>query len=482
MEQVFEDFPVECLPPIGREAVKSVASIAQAHAALYAPTALAVVSYLACKRVYTATARPGRIGSNLYTLIVGRSGGGKDEAESLWSPLAVIEAEVRRKYAEEERPEWRAVLQQAEAQKKAILKDCGEERSDEVVEKLTKLESEIHDAKTAIERKEAILAEDFSKASLVKNLADSGEKIAIFSEEARDFVEKMLGRENETGRLEEGTLLRLYSGKRIKQSRKSYDEDTWLEEPRAAISILMQPDIFEKWISHEGMAASGMVGRCMFCVVPKRPRRYEDFRLADQTGLEAWKKWVEALWYYWRKHKEAKVARLSVEAERVFETYSDHIEEQDDKGALAGYESMSVRWAENSLRLALCLHVMKHDMDSGSLVIAADTMNDAVKIHKWFVRQTILHQSGVVAENNRTRNERLFKLLGQNRKAGTPVKKMISSKIFTDAREAQAVLTLLEGQELVARRQYMARNNRLATLWFLPYQTKTKPSCGRPVA
>lgn len=467
MENIFDDFPIDALPPIARQAVESLAGMTQAYCAMFAPSLLGVAGYIAAKRVYCSTSRQGDpCGSNGYFMTVAPSASGKDSAAKLWKPLLDYEAERRKRWRERERPEFLAALALLESDERLMMEYAKKRKLDpNEKETLIDIKFQIAECKDKLREKYTCLMDDYTEAALMRNLESSGGRIMIASEEARSFVKNLMGEgfSKSTG---EGPLLKMYSGSQFKPSRAGVDDDKIIDEARASVAVLMQPDVAQQIFESPAMMVSGLWGRFCYCIVPKKSRRHAGFSKGSATGLEEFQDWARQLMGDFENERIPFKIQLTKGAEAVWAEFYDYIECSDDAGKLAGYENISGRWAENALRIAIQLHVLENAERAGAFDIDANTMKSALRVQKWFVSQTMQHMGKSADESKTTRREKVYAGLRKH-KNGLSIKKLLSGGFATNSREAGQVLEQMKAEGLVTRRVELAGNGREVSVWSL---------------
>ncbi|WP_188064037.1 YfjI family protein [Sphingobium sp. KCTC 72723] len=363
-----QDYPVERLPSIIKQAVQEVADHSQAPVALVAASALSAVS--AVVQTQFSVSRNGRLHgpASLFFLTVAESGERKTAVDSeFMRPIRDWEARQRqekKRLDAEYQQEWEAWDRQ---------------------------EGERGDPPQKPGATPRMLRGDDTSEALLKHLSDYPIAAVISSEAGVVFGSHAMKPEQVTRSMAQTNSL--WDGGPIVEGRIGRGEIN-LESVRVTMGLMLQPNLMQKFISqNDGLARGiGFLARFLFShpETTMGTRFYKepgpmlglaDFHQRAMLLLQA-PAATDELGRLITNH-----IRFDENAQSVWINFLNQVEEYlGGDGIYSGIRDVASKAAENAARIACCLHVFAKPNHN---LIDRKTMADACALMRWYLNEAV---------------------------------------------------------------------------------------------
>ncbi len=407
-------FPLDALPaPLGAMA-EHAARQTSAPVSLCAAAGLGVVAASIGSGLFVQSSPAGLTPANLFQLCFADSGTGKGQAFN--AMLAAYYTEGQRRAEDWEanvRPDLAADLEAAKSDLEAGKKD--RKAASEPEGKASALEA-IRDATRRIQEAETDLAKapvfnvgNATAEAIADTLANApGEAAPLFSAEARDVVDNLLGRYSKGGASsDEPIFLQSYSGDPVTHRRKGRPEID-LKAPRLTLCLAAQPDIWDRLAGDGRMMESGFLARCLTFDAKARPARPSGHIIPPAVSA-AWAARVVELLDLREAPAPARIVNPTPDARSIIEALANEAADaREPGGKWAEVKPFAARLAENTWRLALCLHAARHGKAAPLHELTAGTAAAAVALARWFFAETLSLLAPTTAKRQTARLERLL--------------------------------------------------------------------------
>jgi replicative DNA helicase len=398
-------FPIEALPTVIREMVKTVARNKRVPVDLVALQALSAAAALTGPRAIISRRRDWTEPLILHCLTAMESGSGKSPATAnVIGPLYSIQAEMEAAHQK--------ILDERDEARQARIREIEDQlfvlpRKDTMIvtlnEEKARIEAESQADAEAIPTR-LLFSPDITPEALSSELGHNGGWGSIFDSEGVFFA-------NLAGR---------YSGGRanLTVALKAYDADyipgggriTRKQEPipRAVLSLglSVQPGVFADTLDNPAMDEQGFAARFLLAVPASMlGRREVDPPGLDHAALSAWRSSLERLAAlpipdYTPGHPFPVVMELSPNARRMHVEYEATIEPRlspllGDIGQMTGWGGKHLG---RILRIAGILHLIAgREVDQP---VDEQVMRAALKIGNWSIEHALLASTGLAARTD----------------------------------------------------------------------------------
>jgi replicative DNA helicase len=380
------EFPLDSFPPILRAYAQSLSATYEVPAPLYLGMMLGALSGAAGKGFQLSGGASGWSNyANLFLLFGLETGAGKSVVNAIVQPIQAEQSRRKREWECERLPVLKAHLERL----KKELKDLGKEAGQSDRNRLAK---EIALKEGAMVYEPALMLGSCTTAALAKNLQNMEHETALlFSPEAGDLVRVALGLYRETG-MDADLLLSGFTGEPYAQSRAGTGNAD-IKNPCLSILGMVQPSIIREVLEHKEAKERGLLGRFLF--LPLSHPLVPDGGNRPPIGTDERARWETLLERVLKMRLESKGSPHPVEctggAKEVFRVAHNESVEWIN-GQHQDLRAWLVRYREQALRVALCLHLAK---DPGSTQLSEETARRAVAFVRWSVAQLfeMLHSS-----------------------------------------------------------------------------------------
>lgn len=380
------DYPIDCLPPLIRDAVKEVQGFVQAPTALVALSALSSVSLSSQAHydVERAKSLTGPIG--LFMLAIAESGERKSSCDGFFSQALrdhdSEQAEAARpdiRTYEAAKTAWSAERSGVEAAIKAAAK-AGDDTSD-FKRQLLAHES-LQPFPPIVPR---LVYGDATPEALIDGLA-AWKSGGVLSAEAGAILGGHAMGDSAMRNL--ATLNVLWSGEPIRQDRRSRPTVN-IEGARLTIGLQVQEATLREFIRGTGELArgTGFFARCLLAW-PESTQGTRTFRKPPE--FKSVGAFTDRLKMILSRPVPAdhakKILHLSDDAHAAWVNYHDNIEaELREGGELRDIRDIASKTADNAARIAALFHVFEGKTGA----IDANTMGKACELTAWHLNESL---------------------------------------------------------------------------------------------
>ncbi|EDB7739759.1 DUF3987 domain-containing protein, partial [Salmonella enterica] len=374
-------FPVDVLPSIIRNAIYEIERNTQAPLSLIAASALGAIS-LACQNsVDVCRLNALRSPVSLCLVTLAESGERKSTVDNLlMKPLYQLEEQLVEKYSQE-LADWRNDVAIFNVERNGIeskLKsDVREGKDSTATNARLKTFLKTYPKKPV---KYKFILNDATPAAIKDYLCGDWRSIGIMSDEAGTIF-------NGYALNELPFINKMWDGATFSVVRKNTPEQL-IKEARLTLSLMIQPDIFNKYLERKGDTAKGIgfFARCLIC----KPSSKQGFRQITNP-VES----TEHLPVFHQRlldivndgitrngKAERLCLRFSPEAEKRWIDFYNQVEmSMGMPGYLCDFKDYASKMAENTARVAALLHCFSNDVGNISLI----TVNSAIEIITWYM-------------------------------------------------------------------------------------------------
>lgn len=374
----YEPFPIDLLPPAMRNLVKEGSESIGCDPAFIALPALTVCASAIGYCRILAIKNGWEVPSILWTILIGDSGSQKTPAFKLaTAPLNKRQEQSSVEYAEK-RAEY--ISENA-----TFKRDFKRWEKKEDGNQPTRPIEPTHDR---------CLVQDATIEALASVLAENARGLCLTRDELAGWLAGFDRYSSNGGSSEVQKWLEIYGAQPITIDRKTGDvKFLFIPKPLVSICGGIQPDILVQCMT-EAFKASGLQARLMMAHPPRRPKRWRDEEVSQET-IDEYERMVLNLFSLKTVltpmlEETALKLKLSADAKKAFIKFvNQHGEEQDSLfGGLAAHWS---KLEEVPARLSIILHCVKQVTTGVSKpeVIEGSTMLDAIALTEWFKTETI---------------------------------------------------------------------------------------------
>lgn len=330
--------------------------------------------------------------ANLYIIVSAQSGYGKSEVgKAAFNPLYQMEKRLAAEFRQSCEFKGAAELRVVDAKLKRL--ENSKEGDVSEIETLLRERVKIQSGLSA----PRLLVEDSTQEALEMLLGSQNGELALLSTDARSVIKNILGKYR-TGQTEEDILIKAWSGDWSSTDRITRGR-VQLEDPCLSMVVATQPDLFHKMVSNESFLESGLFGRILPVVVDAVPGFSGGRVRRDETARVVYDRWISLIVRQFRGKKPPVSVSLSEEARTVLYCFRE--EAMQLNGHFPGLGVCIRRWAEMATRVALCLHVSLHGVESHRHAVSQETAELAKALVKWFGNeQAELYQSVIKAKRD----------------------------------------------------------------------------------
>lgn len=256
-------FPVEVLPPWGRDKVEAVRDALQVPADLPAMLTLDMFALACGGKVEIEVVQGWREPTNLFTAVAMLSGERKTPAvDSMTGPALRAQSELHEAMASEiaaatnKKKIMEAALERA---RKAAVGADGDER-DRLTADAETLAQEL--ATMNVPAAPRLLADDCTQEQLARMLAQQQGRLAVISDEGGIF-DMMAGRYTKNGAPNIDVYLKAHNGSPLHVDRIGR-EALFVARPALTIGLAVQPDVIAGLASKPGFRGRGLLPRFLY--------------------------------------------------------------------------------------------------------------------------------------------------------------------------------------------------------------------------
>ena len=366
-------FPVKALPRPLREWVTAVAESTQTPVDMAAVCALAILSCALQGKFKVAQNRSHSEPLNLYILIIAKSGERK-------SSVVRTMAKVIYQFEDEENARRRLKMEKEEAELSALKKQLDQYDKAGKTNAAYEIRLQIKEKERKKTKPIRLLADDVTPEALTTLLADNRGILSIISTEGGLF-DTLSGRYSNM--ISIGTVLKAYTGDRIRVDRKGRESET-VNEPALTMLLSAQDNVLEGLMKNEVFRNRGLPARILYSRPASRvgSRKYKVPELPAKLEAEYFKLILDLLNI--SPGTQAGELRLDSEADECAKQYFEALEARL-VGDLSSIDDWGGKHFGNMLRIAGLIHCAKPPTAPSAYLISRDTIEQAIKISRYFL-------------------------------------------------------------------------------------------------
>ena len=380
------EFPLDSFPPILRAYAQSLSATYEVPAPLFLGMMLGALSGAAGKGFQLSGGASGWSNyANLFLLFGLETGSHKSVVNAIVEPIQAEQSRRKKEWERERLPVLKAHVERLKKELKDLGKDSGQSDRNRIAKEIALKEGEMV-------YEPALMLGSCTTAALAKNLQNMEHETALlFSPEAGDLVRVALGLYRETG-MDADLLLSGFTGEAYAQNRVGTG-NVDIKNPCLSILGMVQPSIIREVLEHKEAKERGLLGRFLF--LPLSHPLVPDGGNRPPIGNDERARWEMLLERVLKMRLESKGSphpvECTTEANEVFRVAHNESVEWIN-GQHQDLRAWLVRYREQALRVALCLHLAE---DPGSTQLSEETARRAVAFVRWSVAQLfeMLHSS-----------------------------------------------------------------------------------------
>lgn len=430
-------FPTDALPEPLRDMVKHAARQTSGPESLCAAAGLGISAASMGSAFVVQSAHGRETRGNLYLLAFAGSGTGKGQSFNLMaSPWLEAGKAMMEEWVMEDRPRILADLELATTDLELAKKD---RRNKAPSVDAAAAENSIRDAvkrktvaESALAREPLLNIGNVTLEAILEAVANSpGEASTIFSSEARDIVDNLLGRYSKDGKGGDETIfLQGYSGDPVTHKRKGKDA-LIAHSPCLTFCLAVQPDIWERMASSSRLMESGFLARAMTFNSHAAPMRPSGHSVPKETA-DAWRAVIQALLSRRANPFPPDIIIPTVEAKSVIDALANEsADNREAGGRWVWCESHAARLAENAWRLAMVFHALQNPQGGANIRLSQDTATRAVTVARWFFTETLALLAPMRSQRIADRMDKLATIFRDKQTTILPTWKLCQNHGFT---------------------------------------------------
>lgn len=387
-----EEYPLDALPAVIRDAVQEVADYVKAPVPLVAASALSAVSTAVQARFSVQRDAALRGPASLFLLTVAESGERKSTVDKLFT-APIFEWETQQ--AHDAKPallEYRVRLEEWELKgerlkadiRKGVITTMHDPQIDPLIQ---------HELQKPIPPNvPRIMRGDDTPEALRKALSEYPVASIISAEAGVIFGAHGMNADSVTRNLAQAN--ECWDGGRLRSGRVGAG-DTDVEGMRVTMGLQVQPSVLQNFIQKTGSLARGIgyFARFLFSQPEStQGTRYYSAPPADMPALRAFHVRVRALLDMPAEFDEygrlqTHYIHLDPQAHVCWVRFHDEVEEfMNGEEQYSDIRDVASKAAENAARIAANIHVFASSDESG---ITASTMADASRLMRWYLSEAV---------------------------------------------------------------------------------------------
>ena len=441
-------FPVRALPAPLCDWVQAVAENTETPVDMAAVSALAVLS-CALQGKFKVHAKSGyNEPLNLYILIIANSGERK-------SPIVQLMTRPIYRYEDRENQDRKNAIENERAKLSSWKKQIDLLEREGNASEAAKLRVQYRELENNRTRLLRLIADDITPEALTSLLAENGGIMTILSTEGGLF-DTLAGRY--TNNISIDTLLKSYSGDRIRVDRKGRESET-INNPVLTMLLSVQDNVLEGLMRNEAFRSRGLTGRMLYCKPKSKvgTRHFDTPDLPKTMEIEYMKLILSLLKIPVPPNGCPQEIRLSPKAYRCVKDFFDWVEPKLPH-ELEHMDGWGGKFVGTTLRIAGLLHCVQHGAAAGKVAISSDTITNAIKIGRYFLKHALCAYSLMGADKAlRGAKHILRKLQGQEKRELTKYQiHRLCRGEFPKAEDVVPVVELLIEHGYLKERTYPA--------------------------
>lgn len=373
----FDNFPIDALPPILRNAVIEAHYLTQAPIPLIVCSALGASS-LAFQRGFDVQRPNGLVSPvSLYSLVVAESGERKSTVDAIFTQPILDYERLMSSYIDEHLESYQVQLTAWRLNEKLLHRKFKSKKVDgtepEILEHVR--------SKPKPPEPYRVLFDDATPEAIKFGLRKSSSSIGVFSAEASTILDGH-------GFSDLAFINDAWSGSNLRVDRRS-SESFVIENPRITMLMMCQPAIFMRFLKRHGDQARGigLFARFLFAF-PTSTQGYRTPINAHQTDGHGISQLNDRLRDVLARNISAgtsiTVLTFAPSAALAWQNFYNFVESSSAPGcqyyAVRDYAS---KLAENVARIAAIFHIAQYDDD----VISMTTIDAAISVAMFFMNE-----------------------------------------------------------------------------------------------
>jgi len=382
------EYPLEALPDLARGAAYELAERLKVAPSIIAMSIVTAMTAVVQDRWDTQLPNGKRSPTSLNLETLAESGSGKTPVDhEVFKPLHAHDKVLKEEYQKADAA-YQLQMRIWETENKALLRKLRTCIERGLMADETRHALMVHEQKKpAKPRLRQIVYQNVSEAGLYEALDGRGESMVILSDEAGDLMKSEL-------MTKVALLNALWSGAEALPVNRANGKSLHLHQPRLAISLMMQPEVFDKYMERHGevIRATGHFARYLFA----RPPSTKGWRMMSSDSdtyvwvhLPKFHKRIEELLAersarYASGHLEPEVLTFSPEAKELWRALHDANEMMmRPDGLLAEVSDYGSKLMEIMGRVAAVMHAFAGLPGP----ISRDTLKRASTVMYWHTQQ-----------------------------------------------------------------------------------------------
>lgn len=429
-----DSFPFDAFPPLVKNYAEVICRFLQVAQPIVGSALLSVVSLLVqSHREIKIDFRS--IPLSLATLIVADSGERKTTVDKiLLEPIRKMEKELFNTYPTE-KFSYTCLLDLWKKETKDLLMGRG---------------SPPDFLKPELPPHPKILMQEPTIEGITRQFEIGWDSLGLFSDEGA----KMLGGYSMGSHKEmhsAGHLSSFWDGTPIERTRAVEGKDT-LFDKRLTVCLMIQNIVFERVWNNIFLQEQGLLARFLICQpTPKAGTRvYHTSDRLEKSFKASQKKFntrmneLLAREFCYPKQKEVQKITLSTEALQAYKQFSDTLEKEIVLGGdYYAVKAFAAKTAEQSLRIAACLHLFEKD----SLELTKEVYERGATLAKWYLDETLRITCKPELDPHGENSQYILKALEsrwQRKKTGMTLREITHTFPITTMRKKSSLLPILE--------------------------------------
>ena len=253
-------------------------------------------------------------------------------------------------------------------------------------------------------------------------------------------------------------ILKSYSGDRIRVDRKGRESET-INNPVLTMLLSVQDNVLEGLMRNEAFRSRGLTGRMLYCKPKSKvgTRHFDTPDLPKTMEIEYMKLILSLLKIPVPPNGCPQEIRLSPKAYRCVKDFFDWVEPKLPH-ELEHMDGWGGKFVGTTLRIAGLLHCVQHGAAAGKVAISSDTITNAIKIGRYFLKHALCAYSLMGADKAlRGAKHILRKLQGQEKRELTKYQiHRLCRGEFPKAEDVVPVVELLIEHGYLKERTYPA--------------------------
>ncbi|CCX58199.1 primase 1 [Blautia hydrogenotrophica CAG:147] len=389
-----DDFSPEWFPGVS-PFIRAVAESIQVSTGMVSPAVLAATSMALMKKFIVHLQGNHEEPPNLYIAVIA-------EASERKSPVMKEVTKPVYDYEKEENEKRAPEISEYNLKKKLLerrLESMMKSAANMVKKRDYVKEADIIEVQRELDELEVVspitlIVDDITAEALIKLMSDNGEKMAVMSTEGGLFG-NIAGRYSDRANMD--IYLKGYSGDPLSVDRVGRKGQS-MYQPLLTVLIYAQPIVLKQIMENTEFTGRGLLARFLYT----RPlsmigRRKREVIAIPKYIQDEFCDVLHRLMAIPTPEKPIEIT-LDEQADKIAGNYFYEMEHEILKAPSPEFRAWVGKHYGTTMRIALCLHCMKYIEDSGNHQIDKETMQNAVEMGRYFLRQAkkVFTESGLM--------------------------------------------------------------------------------------